>query len=311
MRTSTGRVQCWGDNAFGQTGDPIDGGVRDLFTVIDSGTAPSHNVIAVDERDAIHSCALLASGGAKCWGSNADVSSATVRERPVGAGELGVREGDADDESEQHSGDRRGWTPHVRAARGRHGAVLGCERQRPGHGSIEQDVLTLATVDSGVAIAAGEHHTCVTRTYGNVRCWGWNASGQLGPSIGGTSMKPWQWRQLASLSAITIRARSRRTARSRAGARCRGSARDQSVTDSTTPVLVKQVLTIPCMGGTCDITRVLDKMIAIDAGAGHTCAIRADGQPFCWGADSSGQLGDGAPLSNKSTARPVSNFSGS
>ena len=62
------------------------------------------------------------------------------------------------------------------------------------------------------------------------------------------------------------------------------------------------------LGTLCTTTRPLERMIAIDAGGAHSCAIRVDGQPFCWGSDSSGQLGDNYPVSNKSTARPVTNF---
>jgi alpha-tubulin suppressor-like RCC1 family protein len=312
MRTSNGRVQCWGDNALGQTGDPIDGGVRDLFTVIDSGTTPLGNVVAVT-NGTNHSCALLAGGQAKCWGSNADGQFGDgTRTNPASpANSVFVKATSSTNLN----------NILAIAAGGRHTCALladgtarcwGANDTGQATGQSGNDVLTLATVDSGVAIAAGEHHTCVTRAYGNVRCWGLNTSGQLGPSIGGNI------HEAVAVAAVGVAVGDQHTCAVKAngtlacwGENAAGQLGDQSVTDSTTPVLVKQVLTIPCMGGTCDITRVLDKLIAIDAGAGHTCAIRADGQPYCWGADGSGQLGDGAPLSNKSTARPVSNFSGS
>jgi alpha-tubulin suppressor-like RCC1 family protein len=50
--------------------------------------------------------------------------------------------------------------------------------------------------------------------------------------------------------------------------------------DQPAPVLVS--------GGATDYT-------SIDAGAAHTCAIRADGTLWCWGYDHDGQLGDGIP----------------
>jgi len=39
-----------------------------------------------------------------------------------------------------------------------------------------------------------------------------------------------------------------------------------------------------------------NEWVAIDAGASHTCGITADGNAHCWGADASGQLGNGVGL---------------
>jgi len=41
--------------------------------------------------------------------------------------------------------------------------------------------------------------------------------------------------------------------------------------------------------GLTDVTRVA-------AGAAHSCAIRGDGTVWCWGSNTSGQLGDGDAL---------------
>jgi alpha-tubulin suppressor-like RCC1 family protein len=34
------------------------------------------------------------------------------------------------------------------------------------------------------------------------------------------------------------------------------------------------------------------RFVAIAAGAGHTCALAGDGSAYCWGQNTSGQLGD-------------------
>ena len=42
----------------------------------------------------------------------------------------------------------------------------------------------------------------------------------------------------------------------------------------------------------------LTNVDAIVAGGSHSCARRTDGTVWCWGANTSGQLGDGVTLSS-------------
>lgn len=65
--TSAGIVKCWGKNSYGNLGLPKDR-VAQLSTPGEPVGTLS-NVIQVDSGDS-HSCALLASGEARCWGSN-------------------------------------------------------------------------------------------------------------------------------------------------------------------------------------------------------------------------------------------------
>jgi alpha-tubulin suppressor-like RCC1 family protein len=65
---SAGSVQCWGDNGFGQLGDDQRCGAICLVPT---------RVLGLEDGVALgmglyHSCAVLGSGGAKCWGNNFD-----------------------------------------------------------------------------------------------------------------------------------------------------------------------------------------------------------------------------------------------
>jgi alpha-tubulin suppressor-like RCC1 family protein len=70
------------------------------------------------------------------------------------------------------------------------------------------------------------------------------------------------------------------------GAYCWGLAHDQTMallqSEAAGYVLVAQP--VPSLEG---------KLVAVAAGAFHTCALPEDGPVVCWGNDSEGQLGDG------------------
>lgn len=53
----------------------------------------------------------------------------------------------------------------------------------------------------------------------------------------------------------------------------------------------------------------LTGIMAISAGGLHSCALRADGQPFCWGENTDGQVGDGSAPTDHDIARAVPSFS--
>jgi alpha-tubulin suppressor-like RCC1 family protein len=310
MRTASGGAQCWGDNAFGQLGDLKGGGVRDTLTVIDHGFTPLANVVAVTNGTR-HSCALLANGTAKCWGSNADGQlgdgTRTTPSSPVNAVLVKRTENDT--------------LQNIRAlaAGGRHTCALladgtarcwGANEAGQSDGNPGGEVLKPTAVTGGVVIATGAQHTCVLSTSGGATCWGENGSGQLGPvGTGG--------QHTFAAAAVGIAAGAEHSCVVKAngslacwGANGSGQLGNNSTTNSTSSVTVRELVTTQCpdLGTLCTMTRPLERMIAIDAGGAHSCAIRVDGQPFCWGSDSSGQLGDNSLISNKSTARPVTNF---
>jgi alpha-tubulin suppressor-like RCC1 family protein len=136
------------------------------------------------------------------------------------------------------------------------------------------------------SIAAGGGHTCAL-VVGGVRCWGWNADGQLGDGSKVMRTTPVAVSGLGSGVRAVVTGTSHTCALTDGGAvQCWGDNRygqlgDGTTTDRTTPV---------------NVLGLSSGVQAIAAGGYHTCALTTAGPVKCWGANASGQLGDGTTI---------------
>lgn len=151
----------------------------------------------------------------------------------------------------------------------------------------------------GVArISAGHRHSCAVLTNGEARCWGYNASGQLGNGTTTRSLTPVPVvgvggsGRLVGVSDISAGEEHTCAALTNGEARCwgynaNGQLGNGITTSSVTPLVVVGV------GG----AGVLTGVVSISAGAGsldpHTCAVLSSGEARCWGHNFYGQLGNG------------------
>ena len=170
---SAGGVKCWGSNQFGQLGN---GATKNSSTAVAvAGLASGVTAISAGYD---HACAVVSGGGVKCWGNNA-------------LGQLGDGTTTASSKPVDVTGLTSGVTA-IAAGNGYScalaaGSVVKCWGDNTsgqlGNGATTAsskpvDVTGLA---SGVtAIAAGNGFTCALAAGGAAKCWGNNASGQLG-----------------------------------------------------------------------------------------------------------------------------------
>ncbi len=280
-----------------------------------------------------HTCALLADGTVRCWGSNygGQLGDGTVLSHAQPAPVLGIAsvasiDTDYTDSCAQlNDGTVRCWGGNLYGQLGNGGTAM------------EQPLPIVAVAGLDVKqLSLGEFHSCALLQDGTVACWGLNDLGQLGDGTTTDRVMP---KVIAGLSGVTqVAAGGSFTCARLADATvsCWGIHSGSDVCGGlnvmhTTPTPVDGVsgvvqiaagethvcallndATVTCWGlnssgqlGTptpanCQgldhgpiVIPALSNVTQIDAGAEHTCALLSDGTVSCWGWNQYGQLGDG------------------
>jgi alpha-tubulin suppressor-like RCC1 family protein len=142
-----------------------------------------------------------------------------------------------------------------------------------------------------VAVTSGISHTCALTNVGQVWCWGENSRGELGNGSRAPALAPVFVEALGSnVSQITAGAAHTCALLKTGAVRCWG-VNDQYQLGGGSPA--EAPLPVPVEGLTEGIRNIA-------AGAGHTCAVTANGEVHCWGGNARGELGVG-----RESAAPV------
>jgi len=227
-----------------------------------------------------HSCGITSSGGAKCWGYNANggLGDGTTTDRATPTAVSGLASGVAAiGVGGYHScalttaGGLKCW--------GNNG------NGQVGNGQVGSSVLTPVDVSgltSGVsAIAGGEFYTCALTTSGGVKCWGDNADGELGDGTQSNRATPVNVSGLTSgVKAIAAGYSHTCALTTSGGVKCwgynvNGELGIGELGNGTTHPIDRLV--------PMDVVGLTSGVAAITAGFGSGCALTTSGGVKCWG----------------------------
>jgi alpha-tubulin suppressor-like RCC1 family protein len=269
---------CWGDNASGELG------VGTLSpTEISRPTLVAGGLLFTSVATTnVHTCALVASGDAWCWGWEGegelgDSVSLSFIGRPSPLKVLGGL---------IYSSIAGGGSHTCAITLDARGYCWGNDFQgQVGDGhplAYRTTPVAIAGTHAFASISAGSSHSCAIDTGGVTWCFGSNDSGELGDGSFAERDSPAQISSAVEFAHLFAGDRVTCGLSGTGVAYCwglnaRGQVGDGTTLNKGTPVPVSTTL----------------QFTSISTVSTHTCALTSSGHAYCWGDNSIGQLGDG------------------
>jgi alpha-tubulin suppressor-like RCC1 family protein len=298
----TGAVRCWGNSASGELGYGSTASVGISQAPEAAGDVPLGGIAVQVGPGGFHTCALLDTGGVRCWGDGSrgalgygntknigdNETPASAGDLPLGGTAVQVAVGDFHSCALLDTGTARCW------GIGEFGRLGYGNSNTIGDNETPQSVGDVPLGGTVVQLSAGGAHSCALLDTGTVRCWGHGENGQLGygntNNIGDDEAPETAGDVPVGGRVVQVSAGNAHTCAllDTGDVRCWGSGlfgklgygNTHHIGDDEAPESAGNV----ALGGV---------PVQLATGAFHTCAVLDTGLARCWGAGGFGQLGYG------------------
>ena len=272
---STGAAACWGDNSVGQLGDGTTSSsttprivslYSDYVSIAASGTT----------------CGVHADGQVSCWGTNIagalgggssdPAAHATPARVPGVSAAVAVAVGTAHVCARRTDGTVSCWGSNSYGQLGRGAPSSGASAP-----------MNVPLPAAATRVFAQAYSTCALLADATLSCWGQNDYGVLGDGTRTTRGTPLVVPGLTGVVSAAMGDYNVCAARTDGTVRCwgRGVYRALDGTSTSDQVWATNGPTLPAAA------------LEVSVGISASCARLADASVFCWGTNSSGELGDG------------------
>ncbi|MEW6030436.1 MAG: RCC1 domain-containing protein [Chloroflexota bacterium] len=269
--TKSGNVKCWGGNESGQLGN----GTKKLsMEIVEIPDLVNVSFISAGWE---HTCAILEDGSAKCWGKNltgqlGNDTFTRIIPSPANVVDLGasissISAGNEHTCALTSDGNVKCWGRNVSGELG-----TGQETNRS---NTPVDVIGLN--ERVISVSTSYAKTCAVTGDGKVRCWGWIGDQQFS-NVPVDLGKPGESARIVATGANHICALDDSGKVYCLGENSDGQLGNGSTSSSHRFVQVKGLQSV---------------VTSISASYDYTCALTTNGEVWCWGNNSVGQLGNG------------------
>jgi alpha-tubulin suppressor-like RCC1 family protein len=274
---SDSSLWCWGGNSNNQLLLP---GTFNRLTPVAVGVGAIWNQVACGQS---HSCTVSNQAALSCWGNNGSgqlgaIPAATGKAEVPGGPWQSVATGLYQTCAIKQDGTLWCWGDNTNGTLGT--------------GDTNPSAVPFQVTGQGWSQVSSNYlHTCAVKTDGTLWCWGLNANLEAGT----TSEFPWSPVQLAGTTWTQVTTGLYHTCAIKNDGTlwCWGGNLSGQLGSDSIPVLPTSQTSDPVqIAGT--------TWQSVSAGQSHTCAVMVDGTLWCWGSNTSGQLGDNT-LDSKST----------